>query len=135
MPLRPGLSLIQGTQVRIESRRRKAATKRLLSAFCFLLSTFYFCLPAAAHEGGADKGQKQTPPPVGAVREPPLQARPTSCPMSFSDVLPTDYFYQAVAYLYCHGVIGGYADGTFRPYNSTTRGQFSKMLVLAEGFP
>ena len=127
MPLRPGLFLIQGTQVRIKSRRQKAATKRLLSAFCFLLSTFYFCLPAAAHEGKADKGQKQAAPLSSS--------RPSSCPMSFSDVLPTDYFYQAVAYLYCHGVIGGYADGTFRPYNSTTRGQFSKMLVLAEGFP
>ena len=35
---------------------------------------------------------------------------------------PTDYFYEPVRYLACHGVISGYADGTFRPYNNTTRG-------------
>lgn len=33
------------------------------------------------------------------------------------------------------GIIGGYADGTFRPDNSATRGQFTKMLVGARGWP
>ena len=37
-------------------------------------------------------------------------------------------------YLYCHGAISGYGDGTFRPYNLTTRGQLAKIVVLAEGF-
>ncbi len=54
--------------------------------------------------------------------------------MTFSDVNPTDYFYEAVRYLYCAGVISGYADGTFRPYNNTTRAQLSKIVVLAEGW-
>ena len=36
--------------------------------------------------------------------------------------------------MYCHGVISGYADNTFRPYNNTTRGQLSKIVVLAEGW-
>jgi hypothetical protein len=58
----------------------------------------------------------------------------TSCPVTFSDVQSTDYFYQAVSYLYCGGVISGYADGTFRPYNLTTRGQLAKIVVLAEGW-
>jgi hypothetical protein len=53
------------------------------------------------------------------------------CPISFSDVHPTDYFYTPVLYLACHGVIGGYSDGTFRPANNTTRGQLSKIIVLA----
>jgi hypothetical protein len=53
----------------------------------------------------------------------------------FGDVAPTDYFYSPVRYLACHGVIGGYADGTFRPYNNTTRGQLSKIVVLAEALP
>jgi hypothetical protein len=39
-----------------------------------------------------------------------------------------------VRYLYCAGAISGYSDGTFRPYNSTTRGQVSKILVLSEGW-
>src|SRR5207248_10266514 len=57
------------------------------------------------------------------------------CPMSFTDVHPTDYFYEAVRYLYCRGIISGYADNTFRPNNLTTRGQLCKIAVLAEGPP
>jgi len=54
----------------------------------------------------------------------------TSSP--FSDVHPTDYFHDAVLYMACHNIISGYADGTFRPYNNTTRGQLCKIVVLAE---
>jgi hypothetical protein len=50
-------------------------------------------------------------------------------------VQPADYFYEAVRYLYCRGVISGYSDNTFRPYNTTTRGQMTKIIVLAEGWP
>jgi hypothetical protein len=55
--------------------------------------------------------------------------------MSFSDVRPSDYFYDAVRWLYCHGAISGYADGTFKPYNNVTRGQLSKIQVLAFDIP
>ncbi|MFL5735278.1 MAG: S-layer homology domain-containing protein, partial [Chloroflexia bacterium] len=54
---------------------------------------------------------------------------------TFVDVQPSDYFYTAVNYLYCHGVISGYADGTFRPGNYTTRGQLAKIVALAEAWP
>lgn len=54
---------------------------------------------------------------------------------NFSDVRPGDFFYEAVNYLSCSGAIGGYADGTFRPYNNTTRGQFLKIIVLSQGWP
>jgi hypothetical protein len=54
---------------------------------------------------------------------------------TFSDVSPSDYFYQPVQYLACHGAIGGYSDGTFRPYTNTTRGQMSKIVVLAYSLP
>jgi hypothetical protein len=60
--------------------------------------------------------------------------RATICPMSFGDIGPGDYFYEAVRYLYCAGVVSGYQDGTFRPYNNTTRGQMSKIIVLARGW-
>ena len=59
---------------------------------------------------------------------------PTLCPLSFSDVHPNDYFYDGVRYLYCQGVISGYADNTFRPYTNATRGQISKILVLSSGW-
>jgi hypothetical protein len=39
-----------------------------------------------------------------------------------------------VIYLYTHGFVSGYADGTFRPFNSSTRGQLCKIVVLAEGW-
>ena len=55
--------------------------------------------------------------------------------MPFSDVGTSDYFYEPVRYLYCHSVISGYADNTFRPYNLTTRSQLAKIAVLAFGLP
>src|SRR5205085_2601795 len=55
---------------------------------------------------------------------------PTPCTLGFSDVHPSDYFYGPVHYLACHGVISGYADGTFRPFANTTRGQMVKIVVL-----
>jgi hypothetical protein len=54
--------------------------------------------------------------------------------MSFTDVSPGDYFYAGVRWLYCRGVITGYGDHTFRPYNLTTRAQMAKFVVLAFGF-
>jgi len=60
---------------------------------------------------------------------------PTPCGISFSDVQPTDYFYTSVLYLACRNVISGYGDGTFRPFNNTTRGQMSKIVMLAESLP
>src|SRR5207253_347816 len=59
----------------------------------------------------------------------------TPCTISFSDVHPSDYFYTSVLYLACHGAISGYSDGTFRPYNNTTRGQVTKIVVLGFGIP
>jgi hypothetical protein len=54
---------------------------------------------------------------------------------SFSDVPTTDPFYQYVETAYSRGIISGYSDGTFRPQNNVTRGQLTKIIVLAEGWP
>ncbi len=63
-------------------------------------------------------------------------ATPTQVPGPiFSDVNPGDYFYAAVNWLVNRGAITGYPDGTFRPYNNLTRGQATKVVVLAEGWP
>jgi hypothetical protein len=69
------------------------------------------------------------------VTTPSPTASATPCPIGFSDVSPDDYFYEPVRYLYCRGVISGYADNTFRPYNDTTRGQLTKIVMLAERWP
>jgi hypothetical protein len=62
-------------------------------------------------------------------------ATTTACSVTFTDVQPTDYFYVPVGYLVCAGVISGYSDNTFKPYNNVTRAQVSKMIVLGEGWP
>ncbi len=57
---------------------------------------------------------------------------PTTCTISFTDVHTTDYFYNPVQYLFCNNIVSGYADNTFRPYNTTSRAQLTKMIALAE---
>ncbi|HUS16196.1 MAG TPA: S-layer homology domain-containing protein [Chloroflexia bacterium] len=56
------------------------------------------------------------------------------CNNSFTDVFPPDYYFGPVRWLSCGGVFSGYADGTFRPYANTTRGQLAKMIVLGQGW-
>ena len=74
-----------------------------------------------------------TDTPVG-VPTPVPTGYPTVIPCyDFSDVGPDDWFYQPINWMSCNGVVGGYDDGTFRPNNSTTRGQTTKMLVGAFG--
>ena len=60
---------------------------------------------------------------------------PTTCPITFVDVVPTDYFYAGVQFLFCKGAISGYSDNTFRPYNLTTRSQMAKIVVLGLDVP
>jgi hypothetical protein len=60
---------------------------------------------------------------------------PTPCPLVFNDVQPGDYFYTAVQYLTCRGIISGYSDGTFRPANATSRAQMVKIVVGGFGVP
>lgn len=50
---------------------------------------------------------------------------------TFSDV-PRDHpFYGYVEATYCAGIITGYSDGTFRPYNNVTRGQTCLIIYRA----
>lgn len=70
---------------------------------------------------------------------------PPRCPGErFTDVCPTDYFYQHVRDLNDLEIISGYntippCDGPahlpcFKPYNWSTRGQIAKVVSLAAGF-
>jgi hypothetical protein len=52
----------------------------------------------------------------------------------FSDVPPSNPFFCYIETAVAHNVVSGYADGTFRPFNDVTRGQLSKIVVLAEGW-
>ncbi|MDQ2807082.1 MAG: S-layer homology domain-containing protein [Chloroflexota bacterium] len=68
--------------------------------------------------------------PPSVTRTPAVTA--TACPVHFTDVTdPTAYYYQGVYYLACRGVVSGYSDGTFKPFNNTTRAQMTKIVTLA----
>jgi hypothetical protein len=56
---------------------------------------------------------------------------PTPCPITFTDVPPDNTFYSYIRCLACRNILGGYADGTFRPGNNITRGQLSKIVSIA----
>ena len=69
--------------------------------------------PATATAQAGLTGTPQ-PPCVGA------SPTPAACAIHLSDVQPSDYFYAPVQYLFCHNIVSGYADGTYRPANTTT---------------
>jgi hypothetical protein len=57
-----------------------------------------------------------------------------SCTIQFSDVPSNSTFYPYVHCLACQGIISGYSDGTFRPSNTLTRGQLSKIVSNSAGY-
>jgi hypothetical protein len=58
----------------------------------------------------------------------------TACTISFTDVDPENVFYSFIRCLACRGIISGYDDDTFRPFNDITRGQIAKVVSNAAGF-
>jgi hypothetical protein len=61
-------------------------------------------------------------------------ATSTACTITFTDVDENNVFYSFIRCLACRGIIGGYDDGTFRPFNDITRGQIAKIVSNAAGF-
>ena len=53
---------------------------------------------------------------------------------TFSDVPAGSPFFAFVETAAAHGIISGYTDGTFRPGSNVTRGQLSKVVVLARSW-
>lgn len=49
----------------------------------------------------------------------------------FSDVADTNAYFEAITTLVEDGIINGYEDGTFKPDNTITRAEFSKLLATA----
>ncbi len=56
-------------------------------------------------------------------------------PMSFTDVKKGNWFYDAVAYVYEHGMMNGTGDGKFSPSLTTNRGMIVTILHRYEGSP
>lgn len=110
---------------------RYGATAASPNYYTFQQVSYSDSLPLTQVSAGPFSGGP--PPAPTATNTPvptPVLPPPGPCGMAFYDV-PTDYWgYDHIAYLFCRGIISGYGDGTFRPNSNTTRGQFTKMLVL-----
>ncbi len=113
-----------GGQFRLGSSYYSANVQQYTEAPC---GTTTPTVTATATPGGPTATATATVTPGGPSATP--------CPINFSDVQPSDYFYTPVQYLYCRGVISGYADNTFRPNNPTTRAQLSKIVALGFALP
>jgi hypothetical protein len=61
-------------------------------------------------------------------------ATATACTIRFTDVDESNTFFANITCLACRGIISGYDDGTFRPFNEITRGQIAKIVSNAAGF-
>jgi hypothetical protein len=73
--------------------------------------------------------------PTSTVLPQAATSTPTEvCTASFTDVPARHWAAGYITQLACEGVVGGYADGTFRPQAYTSRAQLVKMIVLAEGW-
>jgi hypothetical protein len=77
-------------------------------------------------------GPTATTKPSTATSVP--SATSTACTITFIDVEITNTFYPFIKCLACRGIISGYDDGTFRPFNDITRGQIAKIVSNAAGF-
>ena len=53
--------------------------------------------------------------------------------MSFPDFARNSPYYTYIEAAYSQGVVTGYTDGTFSPYENITRGQVAKIVVQAAG--
>jgi predicted extracellular nuclease len=71
---------------------------------------------------------------VSATATATPQGMPTACTITFTDVEETNVFYPFIRCLACRGIISGYDDGTFRPFNDITRGQIAKIVSNAARF-
>lgn len=79
-----------------------------------------------------------TAPPISPTPTRPPTATVTATPPGcghFADVCSEFWAYTFIEDIAARDIVGGYTDGTFRPYNPATRGQLSKMIVLARGWP
>ena len=117
----------------------------LLSGLLILSSTLFSFSVPGSNEAHADNsiaasvGNQEIPRPIatpqGAV---PESVKGTDAPNygcgNFSDVISSDYFYEGVVFMNCRNIVGGYTDGTFRPYNYITRGQLAKIATLSHYF-
>lgn len=65
----------------------------------------------------------------------PIQGQAVDGAQTFSDVSPSDWFYDAAQYVCARGMMNGMGDGTFAPYTATSRSMIVTILYRLEGQP
>ncbi len=75
--------------------------------------------------GTQTQTQTQTPAPISTS---------TPCVITFTDVPATNPFYTYIRCLACRGIVSGYDDHTFRPFNNVNRGQMAKIVSNSAGY-
>ena len=68
------------------------------------------------------------------VYKPPSTTTTTVPDVTFSDVGGGTLYSQQILLLAKRGIVNGYSNGSFGPYDRVTRQQFAKMIILAEGY-
>ena len=71
--------------------------------------------------------------PSGQVRVEVTFVEATPEPLPFTDVSETDWFHDAVQYVYDNGLMDGVGDGQFAPNATTTRAQLVTILYRLAG--
>lgn len=93
------------------------------------MTAIYTRTPTFTYTPAPTRTVTNTPTP-----QPPDTATPLPC-AHYSDVYASQYFFRAVDWLTCRGIVSGYSDNTFRPSNTATRAQIVKMVVTGSGLP
>ncbi len=72
-------------------------------------------------EESLDESPEETPEPAPVIE--------------FSDILPTDYFYEPVVWSVSEGLTSGVTEKTFEPFDQVNRAEFAEILWRFEGSP
>lgn len=84
---------------------------------------FEYRRKAIAFRGGSSASSASAQSSIASSRSSAAQGA------SFSDVLEGHYGFTAIMDLAARGIIKGYADGTYQPYQTVNRAEFSKLLI------
>jgi len=83
----------------------------------------------------ASEGGKVSVSEDGAVEVPEVVPVTPESELPFTDVKATDWFYNAVKYVYENGLMSGTSETTFSPAATTSRGMITSILWRMEGRP
>lgn len=106
----------------------------VISALCVAVALGVFSAGGAHAAAGMGAGGSGSAVKVPAGVPSAVPTVGTLCTVSFSDVGTDSPYYTYVRCLACRNVLGGYADGSFRPNSQVTRAQLAKMITSAAGF-